>query len=123
MAQDVHTITAVDWQPALDAIGDIVESLDDIRQCIRIILITPKGSDPHRPEFGCDLWRFLDYPVNEAIPRIVREAMDALRRWEPRIEVIRVVAQIQSPAGVKARVEWRLANRPSSPLQLAEVRI
>ncbi len=47
--------TSVFWQPALQAPGEIVRGLDDIRQAIQIILRTPRGSDPHRPEFGSNL--------------------------------------------------------------------
>ncbi|MCC7753101.1 baseplate protein, partial [Escherichia coli] len=47
--------TSVFWQPTLQAPGEIVRGLDDIRQAIQIILRTPRGSDPHRPEFGSNL--------------------------------------------------------------------
>ncbi|MDF0764122.1 baseplate protein, partial [Escherichia coli] len=47
--------TSVFWQPALQAPGEIVRGLDDIRQAIQSILRTPRGSDPHRPEFGSNL--------------------------------------------------------------------
>ena len=45
-------ITSIDWSSKLGSLGDIVEGLDDIRQCISIILGTQKGSLPHRLEFG-----------------------------------------------------------------------
>ena len=49
------SITSAHWQPALDTPGGVVEGLRDIDQAIRIILTTPRGSDPHRPEFGSDI--------------------------------------------------------------------
>lgn len=107
MVQDVRKITAANWQPRLDAHGEIVENLDDIHQCIRIILLTPKGSDPHRPEFGSDLWHYVDHPNGEAVPHVVREGIDALRRWEPRIEVVRLVP-LSLLHHLHITVEWRL---------------
>ncbi|OAM73772.1 GPW/gp25 family protein [Devosia elaeis] len=108
MVQDVRQITAAHWQPRLGSHGEIVEGLDDIHQCIRIILLTPKGSDPHRPEFGSDLWHYLDHPMEEAVPHVVREGVDALRRWEQRIEVVRLVPVQLGRAHMHITVEWRL---------------
>ncbi len=34
-----------------------------VLQNIRVILTTPKGSDVHRPEFGSELYRFIDQPL------------------------------------------------------------
>lgn len=110
MVQDIRNITAADWQPRLGAHGDIVAGVDDIHQCIRTILMTPKGSVPHRPEFGSDIWRYLDLPTGEAIPHVVREGIEALRRWELRIEVIRMVP-VELGAHLHITVEWRLDGR------------
>ena len=111
MVQDVRQIAAADWQPRLGAHGEIASGLDDIHQCVRIILQTPKGSVPHRPEFGSDLWRVLDLPMREAVPRAVRESVDALRLWEPRIEVMRVSPQALASTHLRLDVEWRLKGR------------
>jgi phage baseplate assembly protein W len=77
------------WQMALGGQG-YAEALDDVRQAIAIILTTRKGTDPLRPEFGSDLWRYIDYPIDRARPHLVREVHAALRRWEPRMEIERV---------------------------------
>jgi hypothetical protein len=36
-----------------------VEGIEDIRQSIRIILETPQGSDPLRPEFGSNIYQYI----------------------------------------------------------------
>lgn len=77
-------VTSIDWSSKLGGFGQVVEGLDDIRQCIFIILQTQKGSVPHRLDFGCDLWRYIDLPVPAAKPQIIREVTQALSRWEPR---------------------------------------
>ena len=65
------SINARNWQLALGQPGDVVSDLDDISQCIRVILTTPKRTDPLRPEFACDLWPYIDRPIDQAIPHIV----------------------------------------------------
>jgi len=101
----IDDIKSVDWQPKLGEIGSVVEGYDDINQCIKIILSTPKGSDPHRPEFGSDVWKYIDYPIKEAIPNIIREAIDAINTWEPRVSIKSIRAEVIESQG-RIRIEW-----------------
>ena len=102
-------IKYADWQPKLNKIGEISEGIDDINQCIAIILTTQKGSVPHRPDFGSDIYKYVDYPVNEAIPNIIRETIDAIKKWETRIDIENVTAQIIEHQ-IKISIEWTLKN-------------
>ena len=70
----LEDITYVDWQPMLNQIGEAAEGIDDINQCLANIIKTRKGSVPHRPTFGSDVYLYVDYPISEAIPNIIREA-------------------------------------------------
>jgi uncharacterized protein len=119
MTKPIHhtSITAAHWQPAHGTSGEVVQGLRDIDQAIRIILCTPKGSDPHRPEFGSNLHLYLDWPTNRVTPHLVREAVDAVRQWEPRVSVVQVQIQIHA-AQVIVRVQWRVAGEIQ---QLTEV--
>lgn len=113
-----HTqITAAHWQPALATTGEIVEGLRDIDQSLRIILTTPKGSDPHRPEFGSNVHQYLDWPTDRVTPHLVREAIEAIRQWEPRVSVDQVHIQI-SAHHITVRVQWRITGQRQ---QLTEV--
>lgn len=103
------SITAAHWQPALGTSGEVVEGLRDIDQAIRIILTTPKGSDAHRPEFGSNLHLYIDWPTNRVTPHLVREAVDAIRRWETRVSVVQVQVSIDG-SHVTVRVQWRVAD-------------
>ena len=111
------SITAAHWQPALGTSGEVVEGLRDIDQAIRIILTTPKGSDAHRPEFGSDIHLYIDWPVNRVTPHVVREAVDAIRRWETRVSVVQVLVLVED-SRIIVRVQWRVADGVA---QLTEV--
>jgi phage baseplate assembly protein W len=95
-------------------IGSVVQGLQDVTQCIQIILTTPKGSDPLRPTFAIDLWQYVDSPISVATPAIVREVTEPILRWERRVELIGVtVAPVidgstQSGAHLSVAATWRL---------------
>jgi phage baseplate assembly protein W len=118
-------VISADWSLMLDStaaqlglasgVGAIVQGLGDVDQCIMIILTTPKGSDPLRPTFGCDIWQFIDAPLTLALPHIVREVTESLTIWEPRIKVIAVTATLapngansQYGANLAVSVTWQL---------------
>ena len=106
---NLNEITYVDWQLKLNSIGEVAEGVDDINQCIAIILLTKKGTVPHRPTFGSDIYKYIDYPINEATPNIVREATDAITMWETRIKINSIKVQIEE-SNLTVKVEWTLKN-------------
>jgi phage baseplate assembly protein W len=64
---------------------------EKVRESIFIILDTEPGERVMRPTFGCGLRRFLMQPNNPGTrAQIGREVEQALRRWEPRIDVSQV---------------------------------
>ena len=103
----LNEITYVDWQFKQNSIGEVAEGVDDINQCISIILTTRKGSIPHRPTFGSNIYIYIDFPVNEAKPNIIRETIDAINLWETRIKVNSVLVDIIE-SNVYIKVEWTL---------------
>ena len=115
-------IASSDWSLRLGAVGDVAQGLEDVQQCIAIILTTPKGSDPLRPTFGTDLWRFIDSPIGFAIPAVVREVTGSISMWEPRItlqsvSVTPVNTGSQAGAHLNVSVSWRLklVDSPAAP--------
>jgi len=103
----LNDITYVDWQFKLNGVGDVAEGIEDINQCIATILNTPKGSDPHRPTFGSDILKYVDYPINIAKANIIRETIDAITLWENRISVNLVVVEFENQR-IKVKVQWTL---------------
>lgn len=85
MAIKLDDIKATNWQLSNQMIGQVVEGIDDIRQCMGIIFTTTKGSDPMRPLFGSDIWKFIDSPINTAVANISAEIIDCIGKWEQRV--------------------------------------
>jgi phage baseplate assembly protein W len=123
-------ITSTDWSLALGAIGDVVQGIADVEQCLGIIVTTPRGSDPIRPTFGADIWRFIDFPINRALPAIVSELTAAITVWEPRVTLVSVTAQpvidasAQSGAHLDVTLNWQLKlGVAAAPVQSTTVTI
>jgi phage baseplate assembly protein W len=94
MATNLGDIIATNWQLSGKTIGQVVSGIEDIRQCVGIILTTTKGSCPLNPLFGSDIWRFIDTPVSTAVANISAEILDSVGKWEPRITIRRLTYEI-----------------------------
>ena len=75
------------WQVSITDPSAIVEGIDDIAQCVYIILTTIPGSDPLRPTFGSDIYKYLDRPLETVKAKIIYAATEAVNRWEKRLEI------------------------------------
>lgn len=75
------------WQISISDAQAIVEGIDDIKQCVHVILTTIPGSDPLRPSFGANVYKYLDKPLAVVKAQIIYEATEAVNRWEKRIRV------------------------------------
>lgn len=81
--------------------GRAIDSKAHLQQSITDILTTPKGSRLMRPEYGSDLLRMTDRPVNaEFKADVIAETAAALIRWESRIKVDSVSVEITSGRAV-----------------------
>ncbi len=122
------SLQAVDWSLALGRLGETVEGIGDVSQCVSVILTTPLRSDPHRPDFGCDLQPWIDMPVSSAVPGIAAAVRMALERWEPRLTILDVAvtpaggatqqassAPDTGKAGFFITVRWQLAGSIAAP--------
>jgi phage baseplate assembly protein W len=74
----------------VDRRGGIALARDeqDIDQAIELILGTAPGERPMRPEFGCGVHDFVFDTIDaNTIGNMEQAIREALRRWEPRIDV------------------------------------
>ena len=76
-------------------------------------MLTKKGSVPHRPTFGSNLYKYIDYPTDEAIPNIIRETTDAIAEWETRITIKSVSSEVEN-SRIIVKIEWTLNDNGSS---------
>ena len=84
---------------------------ENIRQNISIILGTQPGERQMLPKFGCRIHELLFAPNNGYAGQIAAEYVkDALRRWEPRIEVERVDAVPDHSGSIRVNVQYRIVS-------------
>lgn len=77
----------------------------DIRESILIILGTARGERMMRPDFGCGIHELVFASINTATINLVENSVqEALTRWEPRIELIKVLASDEYSAEGKLPV-------------------
>ncbi|WP_437716980.1 GPW/gp25 family protein [Sorangium sp. So ce448] len=84
---------------------------ENIRDAIRVILLTEPGERLLRPDFGAGLRRFLFEPNTVTTRRAIEDAITvALKDWEARIAVesVTVEEEPDDPRAVLATVTYRL---------------
>ena len=90
---------------------------EHIRQSIACILFTPLGSRVMRRDFGSELMRLIDQPMNDyTIMRCRAATVTAIHRWEDRVRV-RTVDFIRTDNGVV--VDLLTEERDGTPLALS----
>jgi Bacteriophage baseplate protein W len=85
------------FPPKPDGRGGIalVSNDEKIKQSIWVILGTPIGQRVMRPTFGCRLPELVFASINaETLGLAEMYVQDALRFWEPRIELLAVKARV-----------------------------
>jgi len=86
------------------------DTVKSVMQNIRVILTTQRGTDVHRPDFGSDIWQFIDQPLTAiTIGKINAEITDAIERFEPRVKV-KNISLTKAYAGIKVSIEVQLRD-------------
>lgn len=71
--------------------GKALSGLAHLKQSIEDILTTPKGTRIMRRDYGSELPRLVDHPLNrETVLDMIAESADALSKWEPRLNVTEI---------------------------------
>ena len=91
---NLKNITSPIWSLSVKQYGSIVQGIVAIRQQIQIALTTTKGTDPMRPEFGTNIYKYQDAPVNVAAVEVKKEILRALQIWVPDITGVTVTTAI-----------------------------
>jgi hypothetical protein len=87
------------------ATGVPVDGLAHLRQSVRNILQTPRGSRVMRRDYGSDLYKLVDQNLTGVtLARIYAATVLALRQWEPRLKVLRVTTEDLASTAPEARI-------------------
>lgn len=87
-----HDFVGVGWAfpPDVNDRGGVamVQGASELEQAIQIILLTYPGERPMRPRFGSRLRDFVFRPADHSTAaELALEVRNALRQWEPRVDV------------------------------------
>ena len=97
----------------------MAEGEEDIRQAIYIILMTRLKERAMLPDFGCNLQDYIfDLPDAAFEAGLIREAEDALTRYEPRIRHVNVTVDRRNLTGgtiyLNISYDVRATNNPNN---------
>jgi phage baseplate assembly protein W len=101
------------FPPRLDSRGriELVHQEQDVEEAIRMILMTRPGERPMRPEFGCRIHELAFDPNDAATAGLARRyVQEALLRWEPRIQVLNILAgpDTRNPDRLLLDIDYKL---------------
>ena len=101
------------FPPRVGADGRLAWSAgeENVRESIRLILLTEPGERLMREAFGCGLRRFLFEPNTATTRQLIRERItQAIGRWEPRValEDVAVEPDDADPRLVAVTIAFRL---------------
>lgn len=90
---------------------EMVEGYMSVRQAIMLLISTVPGERVMRPGYGCDLHKLIFSPNDDTTAGLaihyIRQALD---RWEPRIDVLRLDARRNpnDPGRLDILLDYRL---------------
>lgn len=90
---------------------EFLAGAEKIRQSIWLIMSTSAGERQMLPQFGCGIHDLVFEPNTAALRGVIRgKVLDALARWEPRIDVldVRVEAPTEALNYLLIRVDYRI---------------
>jgi phage baseplate assembly protein W len=105
-----------------DASGKLTYVAGDanVQQSLLVLLMTALNERVMRPTFGCNAPSYVFTPGSvQFLNRLQESVQDALTMWEPRVDVLSVVAEADAddPTQVTVMVDCRV-RATNSPLNL-----
>ena len=93
--------------------GRRLTGMDHLRHSIADILTTPIGSRVMRRDYGSRLYEYIDAPINRStLVEIYSAVAEALRRWEPRLQVNRIQVEAHQPGYLQLKLDGTYQNSP-----------
>ncbi len=84
------------------------DTVKSVLQNIRIILSTPRGTVPHRPDFAIDYKDLLDNPTPLSIGKLKATIVDAIETYEPRARVKAIDVRYTEAGHVEIRLVFEV---------------
>jgi len=109
----------ISFPPRVGADGRVVwsEGEPNIREAIKVILLTELNERLRLPDFGGGLNRFLFEPNTATTRQLIRDRITkALAQWEPRIivQTVAVEPDAQDPQSATATIHYKLVATQST---------
>jgi len=89
----------------------MVEEAASVRQAILLLLGTRPGERVMRPDYGCDLFKLVFAPSDNTTAGLAMHYVrEALARWEPRIDIAELDANVNPdlPSRLDIVLQYRL---------------
>lgn len=97
------------WRGMSARDGRAIDGVGHLRQSIIDILTTYPGERIMRPEYGSRIRDLIDRPVNAGwLADLYFAVAQAIARWEPRVRVLRVAAEMPRPGHVILDIALRI---------------
>jgi phage baseplate assembly protein W len=100
--------------PSVNSEGDLssVTNRESIKQSLRMMLNTGKGTRIFMPDYGCRIRGFLFEPFDSTTARRMgEEVQEAIKNHEPRIEILNInVDMIVKDNSYEMSVSYRIVN-------------
>lgn len=106
----VNDIKSPVWGLSIQGGGAIAEGLASIRQCIDLIVRTTKGTDPLRPLFGSDMYKYVDYPIDKSIPLIKKAILESIALWEGRVNITSINHTLSGVSNIIFVINYKLVD-------------
>jgi phage baseplate assembly protein W len=82
-----------------------------VKKALLNILRTPLNTRPFRPDFGVNISRYLFEPSTyNAEININKEVAEAIRKFEPRVQLISIESKVQENSAVVVEIRYLIAG-------------
>jgi phage baseplate assembly protein W len=88
----------------LDDRTKFATGIDDVKQSWNIILRTIPGTIPLLPNFGSNLYKYIDRPVNETFSNMANTIIKDLEYWEKRTKIKKVEKLIVDVSNIVLKI-------------------
>jgi hypothetical protein len=86
----------------------------NIKECLTLILGTKPGERQMMPDFGCRIHELMFAPNTLATSDLIGTYVErAIKRWEPRVEVVSVDAWPDPGGTVRVKVNYKIKTTQS----------